>query len=127
MAKSRNPLIDPMDLLRRKKIPFRGNPDHLAILNQALDAHSPRPWNHWREQHPRVIPDLRGVYLSGRALRGINLRRAKLDGAILTRADLAGVHMEDAGLRDARLMFANLINLHANGADFSGALLRDAT
>lgn len=111
----------------RGKPEFSGDKEHLEILNESLRRRSNRFWNRWRKQHPRFVPDLRGVILSGLALRGLDLRRARLDGARLRRADLAGVHLERASLIGADLRFANLSSVHAAKTNLSGAQLRSAT
>jgi len=112
----------------RKKPVFPGNEKHLQVLKESLRRRSPRFWNRWREQHPRVSPDLRGLWLVGGFLRGFNLTGVKLDGANLERADLAGVHLERSSLKEACVRYANFSNVHAeksnlNGADFRGATL----
>src|SRR5262245_20203193 len=106
---------------------FSGDMRHLEALNESLRRQSNRFWNRWRAQHPRTVPDLRGVLLTGRALRGLDFTRAKLDGGRLRRADLAGVHLEGASLIGADLSFANLSSVHAVKANLSGARLRSAT
>jgi len=70
---------------RNKK--FAGNIDHLKIFDSALDAarhrRTWRPWLRWREQHPRLKLDLRGIHLAGCQLMGIDLRGVRLDGGTL--------------------------------------------
>jgi uncharacterized protein YjbI with pentapeptide repeats len=112
---------------RRERPPFPGNEAHLQILKESIRRHSPRFWNRWREAHPRVVPDLRGLWLAGGFLRGFDLRRARLDRANLERADLAGVHLERASLTGAHARYANLSNVHAEGADLTDADFRGAT
>jgi hypothetical protein len=113
---------------RHKK--FAGNIDHLKIFDSALDTarhrHSWRPWLRWREQHPRLKLDLRGIHLAGYHLRGIDLRGVRLDGATLARADLRQAHLEKASLVKANLIGAALSWIHAAGADFSGADLSES-
>ena len=110
-----------------RKSPFAGNETHLQILKESLRRRSPLYWNRWRKEHPRIAPDLRGVILAGRWLRGFDFSRAKLDDAHLERTDLAGVHLERASLRNAELRHANLSNVHAFRANLSGADFRSAT
>jgi len=45
--------------------------EHLDILKQGVKA-----WNHWREEHPEIRPDL-----SATDLRGADLNRANLSCA----------------------------------------------
>jgi uncharacterized protein YjbI with pentapeptide repeats len=59
------------------------NEEHLAILRQGVNA-----WNQWREENPRIEPDLREASLYGADLRGADLSGADLSGAILSGANL---------------------------------------
>ena len=106
---------------------FYGNETHLQILKESLRRRTPHFWNQWRQRHPRIAPDLRGLVLVGGLLRGFHLTRARLDNAILMRADLAGVHLERASLKGARLISAELSSVHAEKANLSGANRRNAT
>ncbi len=106
---------------------FCGNEEHLDVLVEAFRQRSSRLWNRWRESHPRVVPDLRRVVLVGRQFRGIDLRRARLDGAMLSRTELSGAHLERASLTEVDFEFANLSWVHAEKADLSGAQLKNAT
>jgi uncharacterized protein YjbI with pentapeptide repeats len=112
---------------RRGKLVFAGNEAHLARLIDALQRRAPRLWNRWREAHPRIRPDLRGVVLSGRALPGLDLTRARLDAAVLRRTDLNGAWLTGASLRGADLERADLSWAHAERVDLSGAGLRGAS
>jgi len=113
---------------RTTKTPaFPGNEQHLQILKESLRRRSPHFWNQWREQHPNAVPDLRGLILVGKFIRGLNLTRARLDGAIMERTDLAGVHLERASLKEASFRYADLSNVHAEKANLSGADFRGAT
>lgn len=106
---------------------FPGNEEHLQILKESLRRRTPHFWNQWRQQHPRVVPDLTGLVLVGGFLRKYNLTRALLDDAVLRRADLAGVHLERASLKGADLISAELSSVHAAKANLSGANCRSAT
>ena len=111
----------------RSKTRYSGNEQHLQILKESLRRGSNRFWNRWRKDHPRVVPDLRGVVLAGRWLRRFNLDRARLDGAFLDRADLGAVRLERASLRGAHLDGANLEAAHGREANFSGSRMAGAT
>jgi Pentapeptide repeats (8 copies) len=110
---------------------FAGSIDHLKIFDSALDTarhrRSWRPWLRWREQHPRLKLDLRGIHLASYHLRGIDLRGVRLDGATLARADLRQAHLEKASLVKANLIGAAMSWIHAAGADFSGGDLRESS
>ncbi len=74
--------------------------EHLAILEKGVEA-----WNRWREENPRIRPDLSGANLRGANLNGANLsyanlNRAELSGADLSIANLFGMYIMEANLRD---------------------------
>jgi len=89
------------------------------------------------QDDPGPGADLRGQDLSRRDLRGVDLRGACLDGAILTRANLRGCDLTGASLQgtvlfradftDAVLRECNLDQLNAAEAVLEGADLSDAT
>lgn len=106
---------------------FAGNKRHLEILNETLRRRSPLYWNQWRKKYPRIVPDLRGINLTGRTLRALNFARIKLDNAILTRADLTEVKLENASLQSADLRFSNLRRVYAVKANLSSAKFQGAT
>ena len=107
------------------------NEEHLAILKQEVKV-----WNRWREEHPKIRPDLRGADLSeadlsGADLRQADLRQADLSGAHLFWVDLSGAHLRGADLsgadlRQARLNGAHLSEAHLNGAHLGEAHLNGA-
>jgi Pentapeptide repeats (8 copies) len=89
------------------------NKRHLNILRGGV-----KTWNKWREEHPKIQPDLSGAELNARLgfanLRGANLREAmlfgaNLGGANLSRADLLGTSLDGAHLGEANLFKANLV------------------
>ena len=96
------------------------NPEHLKTLRLGV-----LEWNDWREQHPRVRPDLRDAALPEAALhrydlrdadlRGASLLAARLDGADLRGADLSGCDLRYCSWSRARLSRAKLND--ARGAD----------
>ncbi len=87
-------------------------------------------WNHWRQDHPEIQPDLseadlsnidlceakwrwespKVVNLSGAKLSDARLSGANLERANLSHADLSGANLERASLRMADLSHAKLIN-----------------
>jgi uncharacterized protein YjbI with pentapeptide repeats len=121
------------------------NPEHEKILSSGV-----RAWNQWRRKHPTLRPDLEdinvgvnrseigskpGMNLRNVNFRDANLRFADLMGADLTNADLSGANLTCARLWYACLRGANLTgailtnamisDLTGEGADFTGANLRD--
>jgi uncharacterized protein YjbI with pentapeptide repeats len=115
------------------------NPEHLELLKAGAEV-----WNRWRNDNPRLRPELNGADLSGIALSNANLSWASLTGANLGRttfskadlhlatlreadlrsADLSGVDLSGANLHLANLANAQLIEANLKGADLSGANLR---
>ena len=95
--------------LYRGRLEFAGNKRHLEILDESLRRRSPRFWNRWREQNPRVVPDLKRVNLSGRALRGLNLSRTKLDEALLRRVDLIGAESGTGIVSESRFLVRKFV------------------
>jgi Pentapeptide repeats (8 copies) len=97
------------------------NPEHLAALKQGVEQ-----WNHWREEHSGIKPDLSGADLSG-----MNLNRADLSGAKLSKANLSWANFSKANLSWADLgepgpIGANLSLINLSGADLSKADLSRA-
>ena len=102
------------------------DPMHLSMLDEGVDT-----WNMWRADHPEIVPELRIAPLSGRDLRGINLRRAILTGAelnetVLENARLEGARLDRANLEGTRLKGAHLEDASLKGALLGGADLRRA-
>jgi TIR domain/Pentapeptide repeats (8 copies)/Pentapeptide repeats (9 copies) len=102
------------------------NPEHLSILKQGV-----RVWNEWRQNHPRIMPELRGADLSGMKLSEVNffgadLHEANLTTAELTRADLLDVNLGGAILLDARLSEVDLDSADLSEAKLGFADLRRA-
>lgn len=88
-----------------------GNEDHLAVLNDGIEA-----WNRWRDRSPEIQPDLSDADLSLRNLDQVNFRRAILSGA----------HLHGASLRAAMLAEADLTYACACGVDMTEACLNEA-
>ena len=127
------------------------NQEHLELLRKGADA-----WNCWRDEHPEVMPDLRGVDLRGNHLSRFNLSQADLRGAKIVGDDdrdepdedgygkLEGYNSSNADFWRANLRGANLSGLSFSnlgspeseenlksvdlrGADLTGANLRDCS
>ena len=92
------------------------NQEHVDILKQGVEV-----WNKWREEHPKIRPDLSDVSLVGANLRGANLNHVDLSYAILTGANLINANLSDTNLSDADLTGANLSYANLYGADLSYA------
>ena len=81
-------------------------------------------------QEHEVFKDLQ-INLQGSWLKGADLRKARLQGAILTgahlqEANLSRAYLQGADLEDAQLQGANLYEAHLQGADLSLAQLQEA-
>jgi uncharacterized protein YjbI with pentapeptide repeats len=102
------------------------NPEHLAKLREGVE-----PWNEWREQHPKIRPDLTEAELTmanlfGASLFGADLRKANLFGADLRGADLVGAVLTEAQLSVADLRAAELASAFLIDAKLYGSLLDKA-
>jgi len=85
--------------------------EHFELLMRDVNA-----WNKWRDEHPKVKPDL-----SYAVMRGADLMLANLAGAQLCEADLVLANLRGADLRHADLRSANLIGARLTGVDLSHA------
>lgn len=85
------------------------NKRHLGTLKQGVEA-----WNKWRKENPAIKPNLRGAYLVGAQLAGVDLRRTDLVGV-----DLSGAYLIEADLELADFFRANLSNAYLWGADLT--------
>jgi uncharacterized protein YjbI with pentapeptide repeats len=85
--------------------------EHFELLMRDVDA-----WNKWREDNPKVKPDLAFA-----VMRGANLLLANLSRAQLTEADLVLANLRGADLRHADLSGANLVGARLMGVDLAHA------
>lgn len=100
---------------------------HLALLNGT-------DWNSWRAANPQVVPDLRGVDLSGRDFTAFDLSSVDFTGAKLRRCffgDDAFRHPPPTFCRAANFHQADLTNsaftmANCEAASFTESILRDA-
>src|SRR2546426_1109603 len=69
------------------------NQEHVKILQQGVEA-----WNQWRDQDPKISPDLREANLRGADLHAANLGGADLTGATLERVRVIGTAFGDVDL-----------------------------
>ncbi|MDJ0572859.1 MAG: pentapeptide repeat-containing protein [Pleurocapsa sp. MO_192.B19] len=86
------------------------NEEQLAILNQGVEV-----WNKWREENPKIIPDLKGAKLRDKHLNKANFSKADIRSADFTKANLTDANFTNskAGLQSNQfiklLIFAFLI------------------
>lgn len=78
-------------------------------------------WNTWREEYPRLKPDLYQADLYGVDLSLARLDDADLRESTLYRANLTGADLTDADLRNAKLGEANLLKTILFHADLREA------
>jgi hypothetical protein len=107
------------------------NMGHLKIINEGVQA-----WAKWRDENPKIRPDLNSADLSDINLDGFNLIAAELKWANLSksrlrRANLAATELNEANLFGADLRQANLLEADLSGANLSctglaGTDLKDA-
>jgi uncharacterized protein YjbI with pentapeptide repeats len=102
------------------------SPEHLAKLKSGVDA-----WNQWREERPRIIPDLSSADLGGADLTGVNFTKSELAYACLDKADLSEAVLKNvvatrASLKETRLIRTVLSDSDFSEADISNALLYEA-
>jgi hypothetical protein len=97
------------------------NPEHLAILEQGVEA-----WNKWREENPKERPDLQEANLQGANLSGADFSGTVLEGANLSMANLNKAQMNEATLSGANLIWTVLEGANLSGANLSGANLSEA-
>ncbi|MCY7279049.1 MAG: pentapeptide repeat-containing protein [Phormidesmis sp. CAN_BIN44] len=87
--------------------------EHLELFRKGADV-----WNCWRDDHPEVMSDLRGVDLRGKYLSRFNLSQADLRGVQIVGDDNRDEPDEDG--------YGKLEGYNSSNADFSGANLRGA-
>lgn len=68
---------------------------------------------------------LRGKFLAGANLQGVDLREADLQGVNLANANLNGANLQKANLKNADLRKANLSNANLQGANLLAAQLQE--
>jgi uncharacterized protein YjbI with pentapeptide repeats len=89
------------------------NQEHLDILKQGVYV-----WNQWREENPKILPDLSNVDFTDANLIVANLQRTDLRDANLWRATLNFADFSYADLSGTQLNFAELRNTYFKVARF---------
>ena len=67
------------------------NSRHLKILGHGVEA-----WNNWREDNPKIIPNLSNANLRGRYLQNANFEKTNIKGTNFTNADLTNARFTEA-------------------------------
>jgi uncharacterized protein YjbI with pentapeptide repeats len=97
------------------------NQEQVELLKQGATV-----WNRWRQEYPKVRPDLRNANLGNAHLSGAHLDNANLSGANLRSAFLATAHLNNANLSFAHLNFTHFGKAHLSNANLSNADLSEA-
>ncbi len=95
-----------------------GISEHYDILSQGIQA-----WNHWREAHPEITPDLSGLDLHGWDLQRVNFCDSNLAGVVLHEAIFTKANLQSANLYRADLSDAGAQDVNFDGANLSQANL----
>jgi len=95
--------------------------EHFELLMHDVDA-----WNKWRDENPKVKPDLTYAVMRGADLTMANLSHAQLCEADLVLAGLRGADLSHADLRGANLVGARLMGVDLSHANICGADLSTA-
>jgi hypothetical protein len=90
------------------------NQGHVDILKQGAIV-----WNRWRQDNPRVRPDLSEANLSRIDLIGANLIGADLSEADLSEANLSKANLNGANLNEANLSGTNFSNVRIESTVFA--------
>ncbi len=117
-----NRIVDHHGDIRTELEGFRGNREHLDIIRSGVGV-----WNQWRDENPRVVPDLRGAFLSEANLNSVDFHDALLDNINLKEAVLDWANLEGASMRSADLKEATFNGARMMGADFSDANMKEVT
>jgi hypothetical protein len=94
------------------------NEEHLKILKMGVET-----WNHWREENPQIVPDLRSIDLKCASLAQFNFSHVDFREVKLDNANLRGSNLQAANLGLPHNMFQKT---SLEGADLSWATLKDA-
>jgi len=94
------------------------NSEHVGLLGRGAQR-----WNAWRREHPSTVPDLSGVDLRARMLRGYNLSGANFSGADLRDSHIRRADLSRAGLNGARLHRVFLSGTRIGAASFRRSVL----
>ncbi len=109
--------------IREKQIDFYGNPEHLDIIMSACEKQDVSLWNEWRQAHPSVQPDLKGVDISrdtvdGFKLESLNMSEADLEGGIFKWNTFNGSNFSKANCKNG-----DLFETYFQKVDFSNVCL----
>jgi uncharacterized protein YjbI with pentapeptide repeats len=95
--------------------------EHLRILTLGVKS-----WNKWREDNPKITPNLYKAKLSGADLEGVNFSRADLSEVNLSNATLIDAKLNDSVLVGSNLKHANFARAELDHSDLSYSNASDA-
>jgi hypothetical protein len=95
--------------------------EQFELLMHDVDA-----WNKWRDDNPKVKPDLSYAVMRGADLTLANLAHARLYEADLVLANLRGADLRHSDLSNANLVGARLMGVDLSHANICGADLSTA-
>jgi hypothetical protein len=101
-------------------VKLMANQEHLDVLKKGVKV-----WNQWRNENPKIEPDLSKADLRNADLNGANLRSTKLVNAILDNAKLTEADLGKAYLNEANLYRTDLSRANLNGAHLFRAILEE--
>ena len=104
---------------------------HVDILRQGVEI-----WNTWREENPKVVPDLSKLVITKLDLSGANFEKVNFSDSKLTKcifyetlffqANLKNVKFKGSVLSSAKLTGADLSYADCSGVELSDAVIMDA-
>lgn len=94
------------------------NPEHVEILKEGVDV-----WNDWREENPKIKPDLSGRTIKSMDLNGIDLSLAKLRMTNFVRVSLKGANLKHANMTHAIIQLSDFENAILCEADLRSAAI----
>ncbi|MEO1348288.1 MAG: pentapeptide repeat-containing protein [Cyanobacteria bacterium J06635_15] len=97
------------------------NPSHLAKLQEGVET-----WNKWRQNNPKIKPDLSNANLNKVNLNKVNLSNVNLRNAYLSNVNLRNAYLSNVNLRNANLNNADLFSAYLNFAHLLSANLSEA-
>lgn len=116
---------------------FKGTPEHLELLFNALEKRDITIWNNWRKENSDIVPDLSdgdfsdiinlcGIDFHKSIIRYASFNASNLEGADFRDADCEGTGFGDAVLRGIKADNARLCECNFIMADCSEACLENA-
>lgn len=95
------------------------NEEHLKILNQGAKV-----WNRWREDNPKMFPNISGANLENLNLEGIKLDSVDISNTLINRCDLSYASFNNVIVFNATFRKTQLIATDFNKSNFSYVNLR---